>query len=164
MKPIESEKLETGIAGSYLQPLAIIPTSSGPVLHMLRQGYALMPAFPTGFGEIYFSEIEPNCVKAWKLHKKQAQLFAAPYGEIRIAMYDARPESRTKNELVVLRLGRPDNYKLLSIPPGIWYGFQCLSPMAALICNCANLPHEPEEAERLDMETDLIPFKWNQTL
>ena len=160
MKIPEAETLATGIAGCFLQPLSIIATPCGPVLHMLNQSYALMPEFPTGFGEIYFSEIYADCVKAWKRHKKQAQLFAVPAGEIRIALYDARPDSSTKSALAVLRLGRPDNYRLLSIPPGIWYGFQCLSPTPALICNCANLAHEPDEAERLAQDSNLIPYKW----
>lgn len=157
----EAEKRETGISGCFLQPLAAIPTPCGPVLHLLREDYALMPKFPQGFGEIYFSEIYPGCVKAWKRHKKQTQHFAVPTGKIKIALFDSRHQSPTNSMLITLLLGRPDHYQLLCIPPGIWYGFQCVSTESALVCNCADLPHEPAEGEKLAPESPLIPFAWH---
>ncbi len=162
MACIEKEKFATAIAGCFLQPLAIIETQGGPVLHMLNQGYALMPYFPHGFGEIYFSEIYPASIKAWKRHRQQQQLFAVPAGRIRMAIYDGRPASSTEGELVALELGRPDHYSLLAIPPGLWYGFQCISATPALICNCANLPHDPGESEKLAQDSPLIPFSWQE--
>lgn len=119
-----------------------------------------MPEFPDGFGEIYFSEIYPGSVKAWKRHSRQAQLFAVPVGRIRIALYDSRRNSLSHDVLEIIELGRPDNYSLLAVPPGIWYGFMCLSQRSALICNCADIPHNPEESEKLPADTPLIPYKW----
>lgn len=156
---IETEKFVTTIAGVWLQPLGIIQTEGGPVLHMLKQGYALTPE--SRYGEIYFSEIFPGCVKAWKRHKRQTQLFAVPAGEIRISLYDTRTDSPTFGNIFSTQLGRPDNYRLLSIPPDVWYGFKAISSISALICNCADLPHDPREAERLPPNSDLIPYSWN---
>ena len=45
---------EVGIAGALFQPLKMIPTPGGPVLHMLRPDSPLLPDFAAGFGEIYF--------------------------------------------------------------------------------------------------------------
>lgn len=156
----ESSTLETGISGVFLQPLAIIPAAGGPVLHMLRAGYALMSAGAPPFGEIYFSQVDTGAIKAWKRHKKQNQLFAVPMGKIRIVLYDGRLESSSFGQKAVLELGRPDAYFLLSIPYGIWYGFKGISAAPALICNYASIPHDPDEAERLPADSQEIPYNW----
>lgn len=72
---------------------------------------------------MYFSEVEPGCVKAWKCHTRQTQRFAVPVGQLKIVLYDDRPESPTRGRIMEVLLGRPDNYALLQIPPRVWYGF-----------------------------------------
>lgn len=151
---------ETGIAGVLMHPLRIIPTDGGPVLHMLRASSPLMP-LPGGFGEIYFSEVLPGHVKAWKRHFRQNQLFAVPRGLLRLVLYDDREGSPTRGALQLLRLGRPDNYNLLRIPAGIWHGFAALGKDAALLCNCADMPHDPAESERRPVDSPEIPYKWD---
>lgn len=158
--PDEQAVFSTKIAGVLIQPLKIINTAGGPVLHLLRKSFALFPEFAEDFGEIYFSEILPNCVKAWKKHTLQTQLFAVPAGLIRLVLYDGRQNSPTNGKLEKLLLGRPDNYELVQIPPGIWYGFQCLSSQPAMICNCANLPHNPLEGQTMPQDWTGVPHNW----
>lgn len=157
---MEHTSIATVIKGVFVQPLQIQPTPAGPVLHMLRADYALMPAFPDGFGEIYFSEILPGRIKAWKKHKLQTQLFAVPAGLIRLVIYDDRPQSPSSGEILEIISGRPDNYALVRIPPLVWYGFSCLSATPALICNCADLPHSPDEGLRQAANSRAIPYAW----
>lgn len=157
---MEGQLVATGIEGALYQPLKIIAAPGGPVLHMLRAGAPLLPTFPKGFGEIYFSEVLPCAVKAWKRHTRQTQLFAVPVGLLRIVLYDDRTDSPTRGTLVERRLGRPDDYGLLRIPPRIWYGFTALGASPALICNCADLPHDPAEGERLAPDDPAIPYAW----
>lgn len=152
-------KIATGIEGCWLSPLAVIPTPDGPVLRMLKPGAGLAPQSGR-FGEIYFSEVFPGHVKAWKRHQRQSQLFAAPMGLIRIVLFDNREGSPTCGALADILLGRPDNYALLSVPHGVWYGFKAVSQTPALLCNCADIPHDPAESEKLPPDSPLIPFKW----
>ncbi len=63
-----------------------------------------------------------------------------------MVIYDDRADSVTKGQTVHLQIGR-DNYVLVRIPTGVWYGFKCLSPGPALIANCTDLPHDPGESE-----------------
>lgn len=98
---------DMGIIGVCFQPLKVIDTPGGPVLHMLR------------------------------------------------------PDSPTRNVLLELLLGRPDHYGLLRIPTGVWYGFTAAGDGPALICNCADLPHDPEEGEHLPADTKDIPYSWD---
>ena len=157
---MDGKVMDTGIKGALFQPLRVISTPGGPVLHMLRAGAPLLPAFPEGFGELYFSEVLPRAVKAWKRHTRQTQLFAVPVGLLRIVLYDDRAASPTRGVLVERRLGRPDDYGLLRIPPMVWYGFMAESDAPALICICADIPHDPAEGERLPPDAAAIPYAW----
>ena len=157
---LSADVRQTGIDGAVLQDLQIIDTAGGPVLHMLKAQSPLVPDFSRGFGEIYFSEVLPGAVKAWKRHCRQSQLFAVPRGLLQFVLYDGRSDSASHGCCCQLLLGRPDHYALLRIPPGIWYGFAAKGQDAALICNCADLPHDPTEGERLPADSPLIPWCW----
>ncbi len=130
----------------------------GSVLHMLRSD---APEF-TRFGECYFSEILPNAVKAWKRHQTQTQNLAVPVGRLRMVIYDDRESSATRGQMQVLELGRPDAYVRLRIPPGLWYGFSCISKTSALLVNCADLPHSVAESELRPIDDPRIPYCWKQ--
>lgn len=153
----EHDKIALAIDGVYMQPLRIIPAPGGPVLHLLRGDFALMPDFPDRFGEIYFSEILPGHIKGWKLHMRQTQLFAVPMGLIELTLRDTRRQSASYGQRLAIMMGRPDHYNLLQIPPGIWYSFRVMGNAAALLCNCANMPHDPAEARSLPIEEEELP-------
>lgn len=147
---------ESIIDGVKISELRQIGDKRGSVLHLLRCDD---PDF-TAFGECYFSEVLPNSTKAWKRHHRQTQNFAVPVGQIKLVIFDARDNSKTKGVLQVIILGRPDAYFRVKIPNGLWYGFSCISEVPALLANCADLPHDPTESEFCDKETSLIPHKW----
>ena len=161
MEPLEKDFTETAICGVKIQPLRIIPTNGGPVLHLLRSDYALMPSFPQGFGEFYFSEVEYLAIKGWKCHKRQSQLFAVPFGKMKVVLYDGRTDSKSFGQILEITIGRPDNYCLLSIPTNIWYSFKAESQPSALLINCANIPHDPNESTNLPLNTEEIPYVWD---
>ena len=128
----------------------------GTLLHMLRNDDPLF----TTFGECYFSEVLPGAVKAWKLHRNQTQNFSVPVGRIKLVIYDNRKNSISNGNLQYVNLGRPDSYFRIMIPPGLWYGFTCISEMPALLVNCADIPHDPQESE-IRMSDDIsIPHRW----
>ena len=137
-----------------------IPDARGAVLHMLRSD---APDF-VQFGECYFSEVLPGAIKAWKRHRVQTQTLAVPVGRIRMVIYDDRAESLTHKALLTIELGRPDAYVRLRIPPGVWYGFACVSELPALLVNCADLPHDPGESDTLALDTQEIPYSWTTQL
>ena len=146
------------IEGVKLVSLLEIGDSRGAVLHMLRND---SPDF-ISFGECYFSEILPGVIKGWKKHHIQTQNLAAPVGRIRIVMFDERIESNTKGLVQVVELGRPDAYIRVTIPPGIWYAFSCISSEKGLLVNCADIPHQSSESETMPLEQSYIPYKWHK--
>lgn len=165
--PVEAQG--TGIDGAWLQPLRLIPTEGGPVLHMLRPDAPLRPgqpcpapaaSGPLELGELYFSEVQPGHIKGWKRHSRQTQLFAVPSGRMRLVLYDERQASPTRGALVALELGRPDAYALLRVPVGVWYAFAAMGQSPALLCNGADIPHDPQEGEKLPLGDPRIPYAW----
>ncbi|WP_061219378.1 dTDP-4-dehydrorhamnose 3,5-epimerase family protein [Leptospira weilii] len=146
----------TMIEGVFLFPLKEIEDPKGSVLHMQKvtdEGF-------TTFGECYFSEVTPGSIKAWKIHSKQTQNIVVPIGRIHLVLYDPRSESSSFSKIMEIQLGRPDAYYRIKIPFGIYYGFKCVSAQVALIANCADIPHDPREGKKLDINDALIPYRW----
>lgn len=159
MEPsLREKKISVGslIEGVSVTELRQINDARGAVLHMLRSD---SPEF-TCFGECYFSEVLPGAVKAWKRHNAQTQNLVVPAGRIRVVIYDDRQWSVTRGKLEVLELGRPDAYLRLRIPSGLWYGFACVGHTPALIANCTDVPHDPNDSMTLPVNDPGIPYQW----
>lgn len=149
-----SEPIIDGVA---FYPQAIIPQGNGSVLHMLKADASHMGSF----GEIYFSEIYPECIKAWKYHKEMMQRLCVPMGEVHVVIYDDRERSPSYQRVFEIDLGRESHYGVLIIPPGVWYGFENQGNELALIANCADRPHDPDESLRLPTYSTDIPYEWS---
>jgi dTDP-4-dehydrorhamnose 3,5-epimerase len=144
------------IDGVIIQELKQITDERGKVMHMLRCDSPLFERF----GEIYFSFVNPGVVKAWKRHKRMTQNFAVPIGMIRLVIYDNRDGTTSYGRTEIMEIGE-ENYCLVKIPPLVWNGFQCISFKQALIANCSDIPHDPDEAEQKDQLNSSIPYKWH---
>ena len=140
------------INGVLITPLKIVETNGGNILHSLKhqdQGFKC-------FGEAYFSEIHPNVIKAWKLHKDMTLNITVPVGKVRFVLYDDRFETNGRfQELIISRT----NYVRLTVPPRVWLGFQGLSNKNSLLLNVADIPHNPKEVIKKDLNN--IYFDWS---
>ena len=85
--------------------------------------------------------------------------YAVPHGQIKFVLYDDRDNSLTKGEIQEVFLG-PDNYCLVTVPKMVWNGFKGLGNEAAIVANCATIPHDPNEIDRASPFTDAIPYDW----
>ena len=144
------------IEGVKIKPLKKICDERGKILHMLRCDD---PDFEK-FGEIYFSGVFPDVIKGWHGHKKMTLNYAVVKGMIKLVLYDDRPKSPTKGELMEIFMGE-DNYVLVTIPPKVWNGFKGVGTEMAIVANCATLPHDPDEIYRLDPFKNDIPYDWS---
>ena len=102
------------IDGVVVTPLRQIFDERGKVMHMLRCDD---PVFMQ-FGEVYFSYTHPGVVKAWHLHKRMTLNYAVIAGQIKFVLYDDRPNSSTRGNILELFLS-PENYLLVTVPPMI---------------------------------------------
>ena len=144
------------IKGVAVHPLRRIPDERGMVMHMLR---ADAPHFER-FGEIYFSTIYPNVVKGWHRHRRMTLNYAVVSGMIKLVLFDEREDSPTRSEVTELFVG-DQNYVLVTVPPLVWNGFKGVGTAPAIVANCATVPHDPTEVERLDPWSPRIPYSWD---
>ena len=63
--------------------MKIINLEKGDVLHYLKNSSKNF----NGFGEVYFSKIKPNAIKAWKLHKKMTLNLIVPMGKVQFVFF-----------------------------------------------------------------------------
>ena len=146
------------IDGVKIIPLRTILDERGMVRHMLRR---TDPHFG-GFGEIYFSVIFPGAIKAWHRHRKMELNYAVVSGNIKLVLWDGREGSPTRGETQEIFMGE-DNYVLVKVPPGVVNGFIALGNERAIIANCATIPHDPAEMEKLDPFDREIGYTWFRT-
>lgn len=145
---------------SFIQGVEIIKKNQivddrGMILHMLRvddKNYKK-------FGEIYFSTVNPNKIKAWHFHKLMTLNYAVVHGSIKLVLYDDRDESKTKGTIQEIILSNENHY-LVSIPPKIWNGFCSSDNKHAILANCSDIPHDKEEIIRLPFDDPKFPYKW----
>lgn len=132
-------------------PLKRISTLGGDILHVMKEsssGYSR-------FGEAYFSQIKYLSVKAWKRHHKMTSNLVVPVGEVRFVFIDDLNSCREE------RIG-DNNYVRLTIPPGIWFGFQGVSEKTSWILNVADIEHSPDEVQRESQNS--FNFNWEVKL
>ena len=133
-------------------PLRRVETIGGDVLHGMKQsdpGYA-------GFGEAYFSWVSRDIVKAWKRHTQMKMNVVVPVGKVRFVFRYVNSDD--VEEFRVEEIGE-DRYVRLTVPPGIWFGFQGLGTPQSLVMNIASIPHDPNEVERMLLSD--INYKWS---
>ena len=69
--------------------------------------------------------------------------FTEAYGEISFAFHLTNQENRFRIE----KIGEK-RYARLTVPPGIWFGFQGIASGQSLLMNLADKIHDPDEVSR----------------
>ena len=135
-----------------LTPLKRVETVGGDVLHGIKssdKSYA-------GFGEAYFSWVMQDSIKAWKRHTKMTMNLIVPVGNVKFVFFEDANE--IANKFRIEEIGE-NRYERITVPPGIWFGFQGIDYPQSLIMNIANIPHQASEVERLSLNK--INYVWN---
>ena len=143
------------IKGVLINDLQQIPHPKGDILHGMKNNDSGF----NGFGEAYFSTIKTGVIKAWKKHNNMTLNLIVPIGAIRFVLFDERENSKTHahfNEIVLSK----ENYKRLTIPSGVWMGFQGLGKDINMLLNIADIPHDPDEQTNISIENSKINFSW----
>ncbi len=130
--------------------LSRIETKGGDVLHAMKQS---SPGF-AGFGEAYFSWVEPGVVKAWKRHARMTMNLVVPIGNVRFVFFDQDTQSYREETV------GENNYARLTVPSNIWFGFQGLGSSPCLVLNMASIEHDPDEVARCALSD--FNFNWSR--
>jgi len=131
--------------------LSTFEVKGGDVMHGMKKndlGYL-------GFEEVYFSLINPKAVKAWKKHNRMTLNLVVPSGKVRFVFCDPLRDYQYRVEDI-----GEDNYVRLTVPPGIWFGFQGIALKPSLVTNIANLQHDATEVERQAVSS--FNYQWKK--
>lgn len=147
------------LEGVNVKQLKIIPDDRGRLMEILRRDEKLFMEF----GQVYMTTAYPGVVKAWHYHKKQTDHFTCVAGRIRLALYDARPDSKTFKgvEEYELSLEAPI---LVQIPPLVYHGFKGVSDKESIVINTPTYPYDPKKPDeyRIDAYDNDIPYDWRR--
>lgn len=144
------------VAGVIITPLKRIEGDKGSVFHGVKktdEGFA-------GFGEAYFSTVNPQTIKGWKKHYEMTMNLVVPQGAIKFVIYDDRENSSTKGifqEIII----SSENYCRLTVPSQVWMAFEGIGNGQNLLLNVANMLHDPDEQINLPLDhSNFSKYVW----
>lgn len=137
---------ELAIEPSVFTALDRIQTEGGEVMKAMTAEEATY----AGFGEAYFSRVDPGAVRAWKMHTEMTVNVVVPVGHVRFVV-------RHDEQFIIYDLGPDHQYGRLTIQPRTWFGFQG-GVEGGLVLNMSNVVHRPEEGD--SREIDAFEYSW----
>jgi len=146
------------IVGISVREVLHVPRDHGMITEMFRPDWD-----PTNqpVVQIYQSRLFIGALGAWSCHKLTTDRLFVNHGLLKIALYDARPDSKTKGVINEFYAG-DERPLLLIIPPGVWHGLQNVGNSEALVLNFPTRAYNYEDPDhyRLPFDTAEIPYRW----
>jgi dTDP-4-dehydrorhamnose 3,5-epimerase len=154
------------IDGVVVRDLVTHVDEHGYLYEMLRADW---PEFEK-FGQAYVTVTYPGVIKGWHLHRLQTDHFVCVKGAMKVALFDDRPGSPTRHELMEVIIGE-QRQRLLVIPIGVLHGVMALGNEPAMLINFPDFLYnaqEPDE-QRVPYDASLryadgteAPYRWVQ--
>jgi dTDP-4-dehydrorhamnose 3,5-epimerase len=145
------------IDGVVVKKLTRHVDERGYLMEILRSDDELFQQF----GQVYVSACFGGIVKAWHCHRLQTDHFCCVAGNLKVGLYDDRPESSTCGQTQTVVIGEL-NPALVVIPPLVWHGFMAIGTQTAVVVNVPTELYnarEPDELRRPPFDPE-IPFQW----
>jgi dTDP-4-dehydrorhamnose 3,5-epimerase len=110
---------------------------------------------------VYWVTAEAGSIRAWVYHKRQSDRLACTNGDIRVVLYDLRPDSPTHGKLNILDVGAA-NRVTLTIPPFVVHGVHNRGKHAATFVNMPTHEYDPAHPDksRLPFDHPGIPYRF----
>jgi dTDP-4-dehydrorhamnose 3,5-epimerase len=108
------------------------------------------------FGQWSHSLMYPGTAKAWHIHQLQTDWWYV-MGALKVALYDTRPGSPTKGELMEFLMG-DNNAACLKIPPGVAHGCRALE--LSHILYITSSVYAPDDEGRIRHDDPTIGYDW----
>ena len=121
--------------GITVTPLNRFSVENGDVLHAMKcsdTGYS-------GFGEAYFTTINPKSIKGWKRHHRMTLNLVVILGKVKFVVTDG------EEKYAEYILSPHECYSRLTIAPKIWLAFEGVSSAPSIILNLADIVHDSSE-------------------
>ena len=151
-------RIDDQIEGVHLRRLVRKGDSRGDLTVLLSRHYDAGLAVPP---HVYLITATPGSLRAWVYHRKQADRLAFTAGEVRVVLYDLRPESPTYRKLNVLDVGA-SNPVTLTIPPRVVHGVQNRGKADVQFINMPTHAYNPADPDKARLRWDHpgIPYSF----
>ena len=96
------------------------------------------------------------------MHKTHEDRYCIMQGEMKVVLYDPRPDSATFGKIREVYLSE-HRRQLFSVPIGVWHADQNIGTKDCLVVNFPTIPydHANPDKYRLPLDTDLIPYRFD---
>lgn len=154
---LDDADISSQIDGVRLQRLRTRADGRGDLTVLLSSLYEPVAPPP----HVYHVSAGPGSIRAWVYHSRQSDRLAFLNGELRVVLYDLRPDSRTYGKLDVLDVGEA-NKILLTIPPMVIHGVHNRGAATATFVNMPTHPYDPARPDksRLRFDHPGIPYSF----
>ena len=145
------------IEGVKIKKLKIIPDDRGRLMEILRNDDDIFE----DFGQVYVTTAKPGIVKAWHYHKLQDDHFVCLVGKVKVALFDARNNSKTYGEINDFEMSMDDPF-VLKIPKGVYHGFKGIAAIESMVLNVPtkSYNHKDPDELRVDAFDKDIGYDW----
>lgn len=150
----------TLIGGVKLREVKNVLTPDGSLVEVLREDWQLGGEI----AQVFQKNLSGGWVSAWHAHELTTDRLFVNWGQAKVVLYDARPESSTRGLVNELILGdaRP---ALLVVPPGVWHGVQNLSSETTLLLNLVDRAYSYRDPDhwKLPPDSPEIPYRFERS-
>jgi dTDP-4-dehydrorhamnose 3,5-epimerase len=144
------------IAGVHTKPITPVLTNNGCLTEIWRADWGLDSK---GVGQVFQRVLDAGGISAWHAHKHTTDRLFCAAGRLLLVLYDARPGSPTRGQVLELRMGR-ERPALVVVPPGVWHGVRNLGGEAVTLINAVDLAYDYVSPDhyRLAIDDTQIPY------
>lgn len=144
------------IDGVRVREVKNVPKDNGVLVEVYRRDWLVDEC---GVDQVFQVALFPGAISAWHTHQLTTDRLFVNQGQLKIVLYDERPESPTKGRINEFRFGavRP---ALVVVPPGVWHGVQNVGHEVGSVLNLVDRAYAYEDPDhwRLPPDTAQIPY------
>lgn len=158
----DGSKIEPLIDGVVVRPTVVHADDRGSLCEVHNAAWRVHDA---PLEHVVRIVIRPGKIKGWAKHKHNFDRTMVMCGEVKVVLYDDRPDSPTHRRINELFLG-PYNPGLLVIPHDVFHAVQNVGRDDAVLINFPTQPYDYESPDkyRLPPNNDVIPYRFDDVL
>lgn len=158
----DGTKIMRWIDGVKIHPLATHADARGTLTEVHNEQWGLVDS---PIMQVVKITVRPGKVKGWAKHKRNIDRTTVLVGEIKVVLYDDRPESPTYRLVNEFFLG-PQHPGVLVIPAHVFHALQNVgtTDAVALVMPTSPFDYEAPDKYRLPPNNDLIPYRFEEVL
>ena len=141
--------------GSEIKEVTNLITANGMTAELFRSDWNLIRE---NVEHIIHVVMRPGAISAWHMHEKRNDCIFVMETTIRIVLYDGRRDSPTYEKVSVILSSRM-RPATVTIPAGVWHGFENLEQSSSGFLNFATRMYDYQNPDewRLPPDTTEIP-------